>query len=86
MKRNYTIIPLSLLLLIAMVACSNKSKGNTDSEGKQPNSTVVGAENGCVTVFLVRVGICPWAAVPMREQHDAFLRFELVAADDVAGF
>ena len=40
MKRNYTIIPLSLLLLIAMVACSNKSKGNTDSEGKQPKSTV----------------------------------------------
>lgn len=32
MKRNYTIIPLALLLLIAMVACSNKSKGNTDSE------------------------------------------------------
>ena len=30
-------------------------------------STVVGAENGCVTVFLVRVGICPWTAVPMRE-------------------
>ena len=40
MKRNYTIIPLALLLLIAMVACSNKSKGNTDSEGKQPKSTV----------------------------------------------
>lgn len=40
MKRNYTIIPLSLLLLIAMVACSNKSKGTTDSEEKQPGSTV----------------------------------------------
>ena len=41
MKRNYTIIPLSLLLLIAMVSmCSNKIKGNTDSEGKQPKSTV----------------------------------------------
>ena len=40
MKRNYTIIPLALLLLIAMVACSNKSKDNTDSEGKQPKSTV----------------------------------------------
>ena len=51
-----------------------------------PARTVVGAENGCVTVFLVRVGICPWTAVPMREQHDAFLRFGLVAADDVAGF
>ena len=40
MKRNYTIIPLSLLLLIAMVACSNKSKGTTDNEEKQPGSTV----------------------------------------------
>ena len=40
MKRNYTIIPLSLLLLIAMVACSSKSKNNADSEDKQPKSTV----------------------------------------------
>ncbi len=32
MKRNYTIIPLSLLLLIAMVACSNNSKNNSDRE------------------------------------------------------
>ncbi len=40
MKRNYTIIPLSLLLLIAMVACSNKNKTNTDSEDMQSASTV----------------------------------------------
>ena len=40
MKRNYTIIPLFLLLFVAMVACSNKSRNNADSEGKQPQSTV----------------------------------------------
>ncbi len=39
MKRNYTIIPLSLLL-VAMMACGNKSKNSTDSEGRQPQSTV----------------------------------------------
>ena len=33
MKRNYTIIPLFLLLFVAMVACSNKSRNNADSEG-----------------------------------------------------
>ena len=44
MKRNYTIIPLALLLLIAMVACSNKAKAiptvreNTKSTVSVPNS------------------------------------------------
>lgn len=40
MKRNYTIIPLSLLLLIAMVACSNNSKNNSDREEQKAKSIV----------------------------------------------
>lgn len=41
MKRNYTFIPLFLLLLVAVVACSNNSKSTTaDSEGKKPETVV----------------------------------------------
>lgn len=34
--------------------------------------TVVGAEDGCVPVLFIGVGICPGAAVPVREKQDAF--------------
>ena len=47
---------------------------------------VVGAENGCMPFRFIRVGIRPGTAVPMREKHDAFLCFGLVAADDIACF
>ena len=43
MKRNYTFIPLLPLLIIAIVACSNKSSkhaADNDSEGDTPKATV----------------------------------------------
>lgn len=40
MKRSYTFIPLFLLLIVAAVACSNKSKSAVDSEEKKPEATV----------------------------------------------
>lgn len=42
MKRNYTFIPLFLLLVIAMVACSNKSnKSAADSKGTVTKNIVI---------------------------------------------
>lgn len=41
MKRSYTFIPLSLLLLVAIVSCSsNSSKNGTEAEEKKPKETV----------------------------------------------
>lgn len=40
MKRNYTIIPLSMLLFIAMVACSNNSKNSANNEDKDSKTVV----------------------------------------------